>query len=236
MKRRLATFKSRRGITRFTVILLVLVAIMLIVAAVPIWLHLRENAERMGCLTALDSARRQLAVDYLMVNGTPTAKDAQDVVTYAMNGWDDLCPGGGTVYVVETKREDWMPYDVVCGLHGEDRKQCTRLNASYVLEQIEEAVHHEQLLGDPFPASVTVRLHHEDVVALLVDDYTGIRRGTSTTADLDGVVAFYSLVGHSDFGANSGLKEGELWYFSYADEEYCAAWSSTRGWTGDSYE
>lgn len=236
MERSFAKRKCRRGITRFTVILIVLVVVMLIVAAIPIYIHLRDDSARTGCLVALDSARRQLAVDYLMVNGTPTAKDAKDVVTYAMNGWDDLCPGGGTVYVIETKREDWMPYDVVCGLHGEDRKQCTRLNASYVLQQIEEAVKREQALGNRYPEAVTVQLHHEDVTAVLVDDYTGIRRGTATTAGVDGIVAFYSLVGHSDFGENSGLKQGELWYFSYADEEYCAAWSSTRSWTGDSYE
>ena len=170
-----------------------------------------------------------------MVNGTPTAKDAKDLVTYAMNGWDDLCPGGGTVYVVENKNDWEIPYDVVCGLHDEDTKEATRLNASYVLYQIEEAVRQARAKGEAYPASVTVELHHRELTALLVDDFTGLRRGTATTKGVEGIVAYYSIVGHSDFGADSGLAEGEVWYFSYADEEHYAAWSSKQSWTGDCY-
>ena len=38
-----------------------------------------------------------------------------------------------------------------------------------------------------------------------------------------------------DFGADSGMKEGELWYFAFADEEHCAIWTYHDEWTGDSY-
>lgn len=236
LKRALCLLRSRRGVSRLIALLLVLVGIMFVVIAIPVWRSMNQKSARIACLTALDSARRQLAVDFLMVNGTPTAKDAQDVVTYAMNGWDDLCPAGGTVYVVAREDEEGLPYDVVCGIHDPDTKERTRLNASYVLLEVEEAVRRAQAEGEPYPASVTVSLHHEELVARLVDDYTGLRRGTATTADVDGIVAFYSLVGHSDFGAESGLKDGELWYFSYADEEHCAHWSSVMSWTGDSYQ
>lgn len=225
-----------RGIARLTLILLILVGVMLMAAAYPIYRSFMDESARVGCVAALDTAHRQLAVDFLMVNGTPTAKDAKDLVTYAMNGWDDLCPGGGTVYVVEHKNGSELPYDVVCGLHDPDAKEATRLNAGYVLWQIEEAVRQAQAAGDPYPASVTVELHHKTITAQLVDDFTGLRRGTSTTKGLEGIVAYYSIVGHSDFGADSGLKEGEVWYFSYADENYCAAWSSKQSWTGDSYK
>ena len=235
MDKGLFRLRDRRGLSRLTAILLVLVGIMLIVVAIPIWRNLHEKSAKLGCVTALDSARRQLAVDYLMVNGTPTAKDAKDLVTYAMNGWDDLCPDGGTVYVVERGGDHELPYDVVCGLHDPDAKERTRLNAGYVLYQVEEAVRQAQAAGELYPETVTVRLHGRDLIACLVDDYTGLRRGTASTSGVEGIVAYYSIVGHSAFGADSGLEAGEIWYFSYADEEHCAAWSSIKSWTGDSY-
>ena len=52
---------------------------------------------------------------------------------------------------------------------------------------------------------------------------------------MKGTVICYSITGHSDFGADSGLEEGQVWYFSYADEEHCANWKSDDGWSGDSY-
>ena len=36
-------------------------------------------------------------------------------------------------------------------------------------------------------------------------------------------------------GKDSGLKDGALWYFAFADEDHCANWSYHDEWTGDSY-
>ena len=70
-----------------------------------------------------------------------------------------------------------------------------------------------------------------------MDEPSGLKRGTRTTMGLEkaGIVAYYSIVGHSDFGADSAKKEGEIWYFSYADEDHCANWTYREQWTGDSY-
>ena len=38
---------------------------------------------------------------------------------------------------------------------------------------------------------------------------------------------------------NAGMgsaKEGEICYFVYADENYCAIWRSNDGWDGDAYQ
>ena len=226
-------YKNRRGLTYFTVLLMLLVLAMLITVLTPVFLRWRDEACRFGCFVASSSARRQLAAESVLIDGAP---EAEEIVDEAKNGREDLCVAGGTTYLVENTGENETPFDIVCGLHGNNRKQCTRCNACSVLEQVAQQVRLAQDRGEPFPTSVTVQLHHRDVIAILVDDYTGIHCGTARTDEYDGVVAFYAIVGHSSFGEGSGLKEGSIWYFSYADEEHYAAWSNIRGWTGDSYE
>ena len=227
--------RGRAGIARLHVILIVLVVIMLVVVSIPVYQYYKENADRIACVQSLDSASRQIAVDYLSGNTDPSPEEVRAVAEHAMLGWDDICPAGGSVYVVETDEDNELPYELVCGLHGTDKKQCTRLNASNVYEQVLKAVRNERLRGNDFPESVTVELHHKPITAYLVDDYTGLKRGTGSTTGYEGTVVYYSIVGHSDFGKDSGLKEGRVWYFSYADEDHCANWSYRNGWTGDSY-
>ena len=226
---------GKSGIARLVVILLVLALVMLIIVAKPAYLYLKEESDRIACVQSLDSASRQVAVDYLNKGGNQSAEEVKAEAARAMLGWDDLCPAGGNVYVVESDGKNGLPYQLVCGLHGTDKKQCTRLNASNVYEQVVEAVRRERLDGNDYPESVTVTLHHKPLTAYLVDESTGLRRGTGATTGYEGTVAYYSIVGHSDFGDDSGLKDGRVWYFSYADEDHCANWSSKDGWSGDSY-
>lgn len=224
------------GISRLVAILLVAVIVMAIVCFIPVYQRYRTQGEIVACATALDSARRQLAAGYMLdgfVNGD--AEDAKALVTYAMNGWDDLCPDGGNVYIVP-RTEDDLAWDVVCGLHCADKKLCTRLNSDNVLQQLRDGLHREQLLDNPYPESLAFTLHHRQYTAYLVDEATNFKRGTDLTKDYEGIVAFYSIVGHSDFGADSGLEDGELWYFSFADENHCATWTNSQLWTGDSYK
>ncbi len=229
---------GKSGIARIIVILLVLVLVMLIVVSVPVYKYYKAYADNVACVQSLDSAWRQTAADYLTNNSDPTPEEVKEVAEKAMLGWDDLCPAGGSVYVVENpgyaERHE-LPYLLVCGLHGTDKKQCTRLNSHNVYDQILEAVRKEQLKGNQYPESVTVSLHHKPLTAYLVDEFTGLKRGTSATIGYEGTVVYYSIVGHSDFGKDSGLKDGKVWYFSYADEEHCANWDAKNGWTGDSY-
>ena len=225
---------QNRGIARLIVILTVLAVILLAVALYPVVQHYRFRADALGCLAGLDTARRQLADLYLFEGENRSAEEARDYVGFVMAGWDDLCPGGGTTYIVP-KEDSELAWDVVCGLHGSDRKQCTRLNADYVLEQLQEELRSAQVLGTKYPESMTVSLHHKPLEARITEEDTGLRRGTRATVGAKGTLVSYAIAGYSDFGTGRGVPTGEISWFSFADEEHCANWSAWGGWTGDSY-
>lgn len=228
---------SERGIAWIIGILLVLVIILAITSMIPSYLKYQEQAKTVACGTALDTARRQLAANY-MLNGfeNDSAEKAKEYVTYVMNGWEDLCPDGGDVYIVP-KANSPLDWEIICGLHCSDSRLRTRLNAWNVREQLQEELLKQQTDGNPYPETLPFTLHHREYIAQLVDEDVGLKRGTKTTMGMEkaGIVAFYSLVGHSDFGADSGMKDGKMWYFSFADEDHCANWSYHDEWTGDSY-
>jgi len=233
MRRKLHSLK---GFARLHLILLILVAVMLVVVAIPIVRHYVMIGDEIGCLAGLDTAQRRLAVDYLSGNYDQTAEEAKAVITHAMNGWDDLCPGGGSVYIVDINDpNNELPYKVVCGIHNKDLKERTRYNASFVLDQLQEKLRLSRVEGEPYPETLEVVLNSQTLTAHLVDSETGIVRGTKNTIDAEGIVISYSIVGHSDFGKNTGVEEGHIWYFSFADEDHCANWSAISGLTGDSY-
>ena len=234
MRKRMASKLNSRGMSWLIAVMLVLIIVLSITAMIPSYRRYQERGKALACATALDTARRQLATDYMSAgfeNGK--AQQAKEFVGQVMNGWDDLCPDYGTVYIVP-RDGDTLAWDVVCGLHNSDKKLCTRLNSDYVLEQLREALKASQGNGIKYPESLQYTLHGKTHTAYLVDAETPLKRGTSTTDDYEGIVAFYSVVGHSAFGEGKG-KEGSIWYFSYADENHCANWREDKGWTGDSY-
>ncbi|MCR5138129.1 MAG: hypothetical protein K6C12_13765 [Oscillospiraceae bacterium] len=236
MKNRIhAKLAQSLGVARLVVILAVAALVLFCAALYPVIQWYRFRADALGCLAALTSSRNQLIEEYLFrMDEKNSAEEAKEYVAYAMVGWDDLCPGGGTTYIVE-KKDTPEVWDVVCGLHGEDRKQCTRLNAEYVLDQLRKQVRVSQVSGTEYPESLTVTLHHKPLTATLTAEDTGIRRGTSATMGVSGTVVSYAIAGYSDFGRNRGVADGEICWFSYADKEHCANWSAWEGWTGDSY-
>ena len=223
-----------RGIARLVVILTVLALVLVAAALYPVIQHYRFRADALGCLAGLDTARRQLADEYLFTGENRSAEEARDYVGFVMAGWDDLCPGGGTTYIVPNEDSE-LAWDVVCGLHGSDRKQCTRLNADYVLGQLREELRRAQVLGTKYPEKMTVSLHHKPLEARITEEDTGLRRGTRATVGAEGTLVSYAIAGYSDFGTGRGVPTGEISWFSYADEEHCANWSAWDGWTGDSY-
>ncbi|MBQ1411302.1 MAG: hypothetical protein IIY94_08520 [Oscillospiraceae bacterium] len=225
---------SRRGASRMTTLFIIMVLIMGGIIAFPYVKDYVKESERFSCQTALDSAKRSMAADYMLTNSVSTETPS----AYVINGHDDLCPSGGTVYVreVEPESSNELPYELVCGLHAPDEKLRTRLNSGYVLSQIEQEVARLRLSGTPYPESVTVKLNGEEIIANLVDDYVFFYGGTDATKGVDGTVAYYSIVGHSAFGSDSGVEEGTVWYFCFADENHNATWTPRKGWTGDSYE
>ena len=227
---------NQRGMSWLIAILLLAIIVLSITSMIPFYRKYQEQGNTLACATALDTARRQLASDFMVggfVNGS--AEKAKSFVAQVMNGWNDLCPEYGTVYIIRRTDGSPLDWDIVCGLHGTDRKLCTRLNAEYALDQLKDALRVAQANGVQYPLSLEFTLHGKTHTAYLVDETTNLHRGTGTTKGYDGLVAFYSVVGHSDFGSGKG-KNGSLWYFSYADVEHCANWRSDNGWTGDSYQ
>ena len=226
---------NERGLSWIIAVLLVLVIVLAITSLIPSYKKYQDQGKKLACATALDTARRQLASNF-MLNGfdNGSAEEAKAFVTYVMNGWDDLCPAGGSVYVVP-KANSPMDWEIICGLHCSDSRLCTRLNAYNVRTQLQEALLKERNKGNPFPESLPYTLHSKPYTAWLTDADVGLKRGTRLTEGQEGIVAYYSVVGHSDFGADSGMKKGEMWYFTFADEEHCANWSYHDEWTGDSY-
>lgn len=237
---------TRGEISRMTALLLAAVLVMLVVVLIPSIRWMNEQAELHSCEAAMDTAWRKMAEDYI-INGSTKIDEVKSAVGYAMNGWDDICPSGGKVYLVATRSnrnsgEDKaagnLPYELVCGKHDRDTKRRTRLNADDLLRQLRSALAELQEDGETCPESITLTYNSKPLKAVLVDEASGLKRGTSTTAGLEKqeAVAYYSIVGHSDFGRDSGAGEGEIWYFSFADKLHCANWRSDDGWTGDSYE
>jgi len=225
-----------RGIARAIVILLVLVLIMAVVVSIPTYRYFRDRSRELGCAAALRSARGQVIIAYLNAGNQTSAKEVKAVAALAMNGWDDLCPAGGNVYVVETKGgENEMPYDLVCGIHGPARQRC-RLNAGFVLDTVRDRVTEALALNKPLPESVTLTLNGEELTVPLTETPSGWVRGTSITTGVEGTVAVFGLSGRGEVGADTDLPENAVCYLSFADENYCANWSDRTGWTGTAYE
>ena len=221
------------GIAALVVVLAVLVLALAVIAAAPVYRNYREQADEIGCVSSLTSANNQLAIETLS-EGDTTAGEAKAIVTRAMNGWDDLCPAGGTPYLVAAEGD--VPWRVVCGLHDKDTKERTRLNAAYALKQLRQKVDLEQKLGDLTPPEVTVVLNGKEYRVLLTEQETGMKRGTATTSGVKGTVIRYALAGHGAFAEEVSLPEGSICYFCFADEAHCAIWKHREGWSGDSYE
>lgn len=221
------------GISRFVFILIIAVVVMAIVVSIPLILYYRSQSAKIGCYAALDTASRQMADKYL-IDGFKDENEVKKWVGYVMNGWDDLCPGGGNVYVIHDETAE-MPWRLVCGMHGEDRKECCKLNAKWVLEQVREAVRESADEGVPVPESVELRFNGELLSVLLTEEETGLTRGTGTTMGVEGTVAYFGIAGVGEVGKDSGLKDGQVCYLSFADPDYCANWDSVFGWSGSAY-
>lgn len=242
MKNRLKNrLESRGGVSRAVVVLIVLVVIMVIaVIIVPTVIYYRTESKKIGCAAALDTAQRQLDDAYLFAAGKMTKEDAKETVTRVMNGWDDLCPGGGEIYIVESDTDEigmsGRKYTLVCGIHGSDAKELTRLNSDNAMKKLRDAIRREQINGTQYPESITLTLNGEEITAFLTEKDMDFKRGTKATPGAKtGIVIYYAIVGNGDLGNSSDLPDGSVCYFCYADEEHCANWKNTSGWYGDCF-
>ena len=114
-----------------------------------------------------------------------SAEEARDYVGFVMAGWDDLCPDGGSVYIVP-KENSPLDWEIICGLHCSDSKLRTRLNSYNVREQLKEALLRTQSEENPYPETLPFTLHGKAYEAHLVDAPTNFKRGTRLTEDVEG--------------------------------------------------
>ena len=229
---------SRSGVAWLIGLAALAVLILLFIVLLPTIQHYRYEAGEAGCIASLDTARRQLANESMLLGQVSKASEARDYVASVMPGWSDLCPGGGTTYIVPTDESD-PRWTVICGMHGTDRKQCTRLNADYVLSQLRENLKKARDEGEEYPETLTYFLNGKTRKATLVHADPGVKRGTNSTMDMKGTVAFYTIRGAGEsedlLKYGKSLKTGEISNFWFADEEYCAIWHTAAGWSGDSW-
>ena len=227
--------KTTRGISRLIALLLVLVIFMCVAISVPTARHYWQQYRAGACAAGLDTARRRLAEQYLSVSGQ-SAREARDAVAYAMAGWDDLCPSGGKVYLVETETDE-PPYDLVCGLHDPDARLRARLNSGYVLEQLRDGLEASEKNGEPSPETLTFCLNGRHWKAWRTDTRRDFKWGTGIAKGLEKLdaAAYYGIAGQGDFTAGGGVEEGNICYFTYAERTTFATWRAGDGWTGDSY-
>jgi len=212
---------NTRGVARAVWLAAALALVMLIVVLTPWAMQYYDRLQAVNCMQSLDSAARELAVDFLAVNDRPTAKEAKELAAAAMDGWDDICPAGGSVYVVPG--DEGLPWVLVCGIHGADRRQVVRLNASNVREMVEDALFEGRRRGRT-PTDLTVELNGKDLTVTLLQEPNRLRTGTDSNIDYKGTVAFYTADPSSHVS-----------WLVYAEPDYAAVWRADDGWTGDSY-
>lgn len=221
----------RGGVNRTVAILLALIGVMLVLIAVPAWEHFRERSEIIGCEQALKSAEDGLIIEFLSRYKEGSVEDAMTCIDEVMPARPNICPAGGTVYLIKNSQGIYEP---LCGLHDPDTKRRVRLNASRALDLLKEGLRLKRRELKAEPDSVEIKLNGQTLECQRIQEEPPLRRGTGTTSGYDGVVAFYGIAGDGDF-APEGVAEGTICYFIYADKNHCAIWHTKDGWIGDSY-
>ena len=233
MRRIYRKIRSTSGGLNFLIgILLFLIAVMLILIAVPSWQRFSYRSQKVGCDQAMKSARDGLIIEYLGSLKKSTTEEAMRDLDKIMPARENLCPAGGNIYLTEGEDGYYVP---VCGIHGNDKKQKTRLNGSYAKILLEKELSdrlRRSKKEKQDSISITLNSQPLDCVHVLKKEF--IHRGTASTNGYEGIVAFYGLEGEGDFETGQA-EEGELAYFVYADENYCAIWWADQGWSGDAY-
>ena len=228
--------KTKHGLARIHVLLMVLIAILLVLISIPGYKAYKYHADWLLCADSLRVVNGALTVDFItnLKDNTQTLDDAEDALVAILPGRDGYCPVGGTVYFTKDDSGTWR---AVCGAHDSDHALRCRLNASYVLSQLRTELRLARRT-DPFPKELEVKLNGKTLTCILTEEETGLKRGTATTRGYSGTVAYYGIEGYGNVngGLNgSGVAEGEICYLSFADEDNNATWRPSDGWTGSAY-
>ncbi len=250
----LSRIKNRTGgLSVAIAVLLLLIVVMLCIIAVPTWKSFKYRSQKVGCDQAMKSAGDGLIIEYLGSLEDTTSEQARRILDKVMPGRDKLCPAGGEVYLSKDENGIYQPF---CGIHGNDKKERVRLNASYAKDLLSEqlikrtdqkedtaaeskTVSNQKTSGTadeevPSPEYIEITLNNRVLRCMHVFKEEPLRRGTDNTNGYEGIVAFYGIEGEGAF--NTGfVKNGKIAYFVYADEYYCARWRAKDGWSGDAY-
>ena len=219
------------GLARIHVILIVIIAVLVVIAAIPGIRKYKYHGEWLLCADSLRVVNGVLTVERITEGEEYISLDtAAGVLSVTLPGRDDYCPAGGTVYFVEQDHNQWK---AVCGEHDSDHALRTRLNAAYVLTQLKDGLRKALYEGD-IPDRLTVTFNSRLYECRRVTEETGITRGTSSTRGYSGTVIFYGVSGTGEFEDNSAGK-AQICYLCFADEDYNANWSVDEGWTGSAY-
>ncbi|MBR0367024.1 MAG: hypothetical protein IJH86_01355 [Clostridia bacterium] len=222
---------NRGGINRLTAVLLVLIAIMLVLIAIPSYRVFQYRAQKTSCEQAMKSARDGLIIEYLSRWDEGTVEDAIKTLDEVLPERPNICPAGGTVYLIKNSLGIFEP---VCGLHDTDRRLRCRLNASRAMELLGTALNKARKSGEADKEAMEITLNSKPLECVRVAEKLELRRGTATTNGYKGVVAFYGIEGE---GFKTGkVKKGEICYFVYADEDNASVWLAGDGWTGSAYQ
>ena len=222
----------RGGVNRVVAALLALIAVMLVVIAIPIFRDKNRRAEEIACEQAMKSAGDGLIIEYLAHFEESSVDKAMATLDEVMPARPNICPAGGTVYLL---KNDKGIYEPLCGLHDPDKKQRVRLNASRSMDLLKEGLRNERRETKSEPEEVEIQINGKPLACKRVQAEEPLRRGTGTTKGYEGVVAFYGIAGDGEFAPKNAAKD-EICYFVYADENYCAIWRADDGWTGDAYK
>ncbi len=209
--------QSIRGLLWLLVFVILILAVMVIL---PLIQNRENKAESYACTLAIRRAQDAVLVEFLS-NPKITEQQAYVVVDESKLAREDLCPSGGTYFLVPIAGGSWR---VTCGLHEEDTKLRTQINASYILETVQSQLAARRRAEMKIEDDLIINVNGKALDVKLLAGDNGLRRGTDYSIDFDGVVSFFSL--------NAA---GEVNWFVYADENHAAVWKLSSGWSGDAY-
>ena len=238
----------RGGVNRLIAVLLGLTALLLISIAVPAYLSYQKEAQDFACQMARNKAQSMVAIEDMFSDWSLSSEEAVAVADRTRIERDKLCPAGGDYFIVWSEQPSAQyantHYKVVCGLHDEDLQERARLCGGAALSRLTKELERQRERGNASPKTLKVQLNGKTLTCRRVEENPGLKFGTSSDIERKGTVCYYGLIGDEESRAAleeaenadfSALREGEIWYFGYADEHYASVWRYGKGWSGDAW-
>lgn len=212
--------EKEQGIGRLLWLLALVVLLLAVMMILPMLQNRESKADSYTCMLAVRKAQEAVLVEFLS-NHELTKQEAAVIIDESKLARDELCPAGGDYYMVPRGDGSWY---VACGLHEENDRVRTQINASHVFDLIQDQLSSRRRLGLKLEQDLILKINGKALDVILLPGDNGLRRGTDYSIDFDGVVSFFSL--------NSA---GEVNWFVYADANHAAVWKMSDGWSGDAY-